>query len=715
MFSNLNLYKQKKLFTHLFAILLSVIVFLTNGLPTQAAEFKHNHTDTCYSTKTVQCTATHTMHTASEQGTMHHCPNCVAQKSHTTYVYWDWCYEVKQYFEQGGYHVCNTCGTTSYTWGSNVPRAHTLSKRTLSCGKTDTASGALWIESDVVGWTREGVTLEAGVTIYDSSLTLATLPFSWDDQVSWSNETTGQITENGTYTIYAQSSDGTIISENITVSNIDRTGPTLKAVERSTSAWTNEEVTLSLMAEDLQPEGSLGCGLADKPYSYDGGETYVAENCLTVSGNGIYKVQLMDSLGNVGHAQIEVNNIDKKSPVISKIIQVNEGWQSQNVIMKVLAKDAEGGSGLHEMPYSVDGENWQESPEFPFYENGTYSIYVRDVAGNGTVQQINVSQIDVTAPVIESILALPDKIWADKVEVTINAKDLQPDGNLGSGLNETAYSIDGGLTWQESNVFLVEQGTTYDVRVRDALLWESEEYFLVREDLPYPPPAIDNGSNSSNNSKPSVVQPEEKPVEDELEEVTTEEKMLAEGDKESTIGETLPYINWDAGKSATMEGLYAFGNFFAQRQHSDASDVEQIIEQTVELNKNADANIQTAQVIKMPWYTTVVGKTVIVSTSTLVLGSLIGIVAYLLVFSAGVYCVEGQKKMHKLGRVLIHRTKEGYSVFLSDLLLKAASVPKYRIKINAILAKRVKNARLLVESNEKNLEVLMQESIDFEL
>ena len=109
------------------------------------------------------------------------------------------------------------------------------------------------------------------------------------------------------------------------------------------------------------------------------------------------------------------------------------------------------------------------------------------------------------------------------------------------------------------------------------------------------------------------------------------------------------------------------------------------------------------------------GKTVIVSTSALVLGSLIGIVAYLLIFSAGVYCVKDSKKTHKLGRVLIHRTKEGYSVFLSDLLLKSADVPKYRIRINAFLAKRVKNARLLVESSEKNLEVLMQESIDFEL
>lgn len=702
------------MFNYLLAILLSVIIFLINGLTTQAAEFKHNHTGGCYSTKTVQCTATHTMSTENEQGTRH-CPNCGGQKSHTTYVYWDLCQGIGQRFEQGGYHVCNTCGGTSYSWGSNSSRKHNVSKQVLSCDKSNAATGTLWIKNVVTEWTTESVTLEAGVTIHSSALALAQQPYSWDNQASWSDETTRQVTENGTYTIYAKSSGGTIVGENITVNNIDRTGPILKAVERSTSDWTNQDVTLSLMAEDLQPEGNLGCGLTDKPYSYDGGEAYVAENRLTVSGNGIYEVQLMDSLGNVGYGQIEVNNIDKEVPVISEMTQINEGWQSQNVIMKVWAQDAEGGSGLHEMPFSIDGENWQESPEFLFDENGTYTIYVRDVVGNDATRQININQIDVTAPMIESIQAVPDKIWTDKVEVVINAKDLQPDGSVGSGLNEIAYSIDGGLTWQESNAFIIESGNAYDVRVRDALLWESEEYLVERKDFPYPQPAVNGDSDSSDNSQTPVVQPETAQGEDESEELITEEKPLEDENIESDNEGTSSHSDLGEDKAATKEELFASGNFLTQEQQSDDSDVEQNIEQTVEFDENEDANTQTVQVIKMPWYTTVVGKAVIISTSTLALGSLIGIVAYLLVFSAGVYCVEDSKKKHKLGRVLIHRTKEGYSVFLTDLLLKAASVPKYRIKINAILVKRVKNARLLVESSEKNLEVLMQESIDFEL
>jgi len=709
-----SLCKQKRQFAYFFAILLAVSVLMSNGLIVQAADFKHNHTSSCYRTGEGPCTASHSSYT-STSSTTRHCFNCNAQKDHTTRVYWDKCYGTGVAYELGGTHNCKTCGATSYAWGGTSAGTHMVTRQILSCGKSNDATGTLWIKNAVTDWTTESVTLEAGVTIHNSSLTLASQPYSWDNQASWSSETTKQITENGIYTIFAKSSDGTVIGENVAVTNIDQTGPTLKSVERSTSDWTNQDVTLTFFAEDLQPEGSGGCGLADMPYSYDGGETHVAENCLTVSGNGIYEVQLMDALGNIGMAQVEVNNIDKEVPVISDITQVNEGWQSQTVIMKVCAQDSEGGSGLHEMPYSIDGENWQSEPEFLFNTNGIYTIYVRDAIGNGITQKFDVNHIDVTAPVIESIQALPDKIWSDRVEVIVNAKDLQPDGSVGSGLNEIAYSIDGGQTWQESNIFLVEEGTTYDVRVRDALLWESEEYCLVREDLPYPPPVVDNSSDSSHNPTPPVVQPETEPGEDNLEEIITEEELSDDSDMESDEERAQSYTNWDAGKAAAMEGLYAFGNFYGQKQQSDISEVEQIMEQTVEFKENADANTQTVQVIKMPWYTTVVGKTVIVSTSTLALGSLLGIAVYLLVFSAVVYCVEDTKKIHKLGRVLIHRTKEGYSVFLSDILLKTSGVPKYRIKINTILVKRVKNARLLVESSEKNLEVLMQESIDFEL
>lgn len=716
MFFFTNLYircKQKKYWAYSFTILLFISIFFSNGLIAHGADFKHNHTGACYTNGTGPCTSAHSTSVRTESSTKH-CHNCGAQRTHTMYVYWDRCYGLGQDYELGGYHVCNTCGATGHTWGSTSAGTHMVSQKVLSCGKSNVATGTLWIRNTLSDWTRENVILETGVSVYNSSLSMAAQPYSWDNQISWTGENTKQVSENGTYTVYAKSSDGTVVGESVNVTNIDRTAPVLKSVEPSIFEWTNQEVILSLVAEDVQPDGSTGCGLAETPYSYDGGVSYVADNNFTASDNGVYEVYLSDALGNKGQAQIEVTNIDKMAPVISDIARTNEGWQSQNVMMKVWAEDIESGSGLHEMAYSLDGEIWQTEPEFLFSENGVYAIYVRDVAGNMAVKEFDVNQIDITAPIIESIQAIPDRIWADKVEVIINAKDIQPDGSIGCGLNEIAYSVDGGLTWQESNTFVVETGIKYDVRVRDALLWESEEYIVERKDLPYPKPVQDINSNSSDNSQTNTEQPEAKPDETGQDDIITENEKPDGGDNEFDTKVKSPYIDWNKANAAISEGLYSFGNLFAQEE-SPVEDGYEISNSTVELNNNADDNIREFQVIKMPWYTTTVGKTVIVSAGTLSAGTIIGIVVYLFIFSAGVYCIEDENREHKLGRVMIHRIKEGYSVFLSDMLLKGASIPKYRIKINSIMIKKVKNARLLVESNEKNLEVLMQESIDFEL
>ena len=221
--------------------------------------------------------------------------------------------------------------------------------------------------------------MEVGVKIVSNELSLAKEPFSWDDKATWTTEKQREVTENGIYTIYAKNSGGSVISEKIEVTNIDRTGPKLSAVEKSTEEWTNQDVVVTVSGEDVQPEGTPGCGLADEPYSFDGGATYVAGNTLTVSENGTYDVLLADRLGNRGTGTIEVTNIDKKAPVIVSVNPLNEGWQRESVTVGVNAADAEGGSGLHSEAYSLDGGiTWQGTTDFVIAENGVYRVQVRD-------------------------------------------------------------------------------------------------------------------------------------------------------------------------------------------------------------------------------------------------------------------------------------------------------------------------------------------------
>lgn len=668
-------------------------------LPARAADFKHNHTGACYTSGVGPCNSRHQQSTRSE-GTIAHCSNCKAQTAHTVYVHWDHCYGTGQDFELGGYRICNTCGSNTYSWGGSSAGTHEVPQQVLSCGKSGAATGTLWFQNRTSDWTTGNVTLEAGVTIYDGGLALPDTPYSWDGQASWTSDISREITENGVYTVYARSTDGMVVGESVHVTNIDRTGPSLAEVTRSAVDWTKEDVVLTLSGRDVQPDGSDGCGLADLPYSFDGGMTYTEENTLTVSGNGSYEVLLMDRLGNVAQAQLEVSNIDREAPVISGIAAIEEGWQGESVTMQVQAEDAPDGSGLHEAGYSLDGETWQEQPEFVFTENGTYQVYVRDALGNTAVQEFSVGQLDVTAPVIEALQASPEHIREEAVLVTIVAKDIQPDGSAGSGLHEEAYSLDGGVTWQKENTFYAETGKTYDIRVRDALLWESGERIVERKDFPYPQRNEEEGSGNTQNSigLDTPFEETEQPAEN-VEERNTDEE--ASGDEEPV------YKN---RKSLLEKELWRI----KVNPTEETSGEKQM--KTVELeSRETDAPEALVQTIKRPWYTTTAGKIAVAGAGTLSVAGLLISIFFLILHSLPVYCVEEKQVLRKLGRVLMHRTREGYSVYLPAFMLQTAVTSSYRIQVSPLLLKRVENARLFVESDEKNLEVLLQETIDFTL
>ena len=94
-------------------------VLPVNGLTVKAADFKHNHTSACYKQETGPCNAQHKTSTRTTTKTAH-CNNCLIQTSQTVYVHWDHCYGNGQDYELGGYHICNTCGSRTFSWGGST-------------------------------------------------------------------------------------------------------------------------------------------------------------------------------------------------------------------------------------------------------------------------------------------------------------------------------------------------------------------------------------------------------------------------------------------------------------------------------------------------------------------------------------------------------------------------------------------------------------------
>ena len=94
---------------------------------------------------------------------------------------------------------------------------------------------------------------------------------------------------------------------------IDQTAPTVTGVTGNPEAWQNTAATLTIQgAEDATS------GLAELPYSFDGGRTWQAEPSKTYTANATAAIRVRDAAGNVyTHPDVAVTKIDTEPPVVA--------------------------------------------------------------------------------------------------------------------------------------------------------------------------------------------------------------------------------------------------------------------------------------------------------------------------------------------------------------------------------------------------------------
>lgn len=164
------------------------------------------------------------------------------------------------------------------------------------------------------------------------------------------------------------------------------------------------------------------------------------------------------------------------------------GWTNQNVKLNAGINKLNNNLTLAANPYSWDGgSTWSSNGQFEVTQNGTYTVQAKNAQGAVISASVTVGNIDKIPPVIEG--ADPDTASMTKTEisVTVRASDAGAAAGQGaSGLADTAYSSDGGATWQSSPVFLLKEGTAYELAVRDKAGNETRKP-LSRSQFPYPP------------------------------------------------------------------------------------------------------------------------------------------------------------------------------------------------------------------------------------
>ena len=130
------------------------------------------------------------------------------------------------------------------------------------------------------------------------------IQYSFDGGKTWSTGNSFTVTENGTYLVKGKDAVGNTAEKEITVNNIDRTGPTLRLTQ-TPQVWLYGNAVIKVEAQDLQPDGSQGCGLAEQPLSRDG-EEWSTDTEFECSEPGTYTFYGKDLLGNISESTIVV-------------------------------------------------------------------------------------------------------------------------------------------------------------------------------------------------------------------------------------------------------------------------------------------------------------------------------------------------------------------------------------------------------------------------
>jgi len=194
----------------------------------------------------------------------------------------------------------------------------------------------------------------------------------------------------------------------------------------------------------------------DVTYSIDGGTSYQSENIFTDLSPGAYSISVQTTDG-----VCTVDGIEATVSVPAGCADCSADALNISVT-DVTTCDTNDGTitisasfgGTYE--FSIDdGNTYQSSGTFTGLAGGSYSIVVTNTEGTCSVSSEVV--IDTPAPVIGNV---------DVIDI----KDCDnPDGIItvsASGDAAVQYSIDGGATWQTSNIFFILNAADYQVWVQ---------------------------------------------------------------------------------------------------------------------------------------------------------------------------------------------------------------------------------------------------------
>ena len=288
------------------------------------------------------------------------------------------------------------------------------------------------VYSAVIGnpltWVADSATLNIQ-NASDAGVGLSSTPYSFDGGISWQSDPTKVFTANdGTIAIVVRDALGNMSTPAAEpISFIDDSAPTIGSITGNPSDYSPADVTLNIGgASDSQS------GLAAKPYSFDGGVTWQAENEKTYNTNtNSIQIFVRDAVGHVTKAPaLDIDKIDKQGPRYSNVSGIPTEWTSSDVTLTVDgAKDD--GAGLMDKAYSFDGGVTWQAENFCLISANTdhIAILLRDAVGNVTsLPLVKIDRIDKQIPVIRIDGVVTD--YVKEIPLSLSVTSVQSSGVL---------------------------------------------------------------------------------------------------------------------------------------------------------------------------------------------------------------------------------------------------------------------------------------------
>jgi len=242
------------------------------------------------------------------------------------------------------------------------------------------------------------------------------------------------------YDVVVEDGNGCPATSTETINNI--AGPTISGVASTdpTCGGANGDITITATG---------GTGVLQ--YSIDNGVTFQAGNNFAGLTAAIYDVVVEDANGCQATSSVTLSDLG--APTISSVVTVDASCGNASGEITITAT---GGTGA--LQYSIDnGVTFQAGGIFLALIDATYDIVVEDANGCQATQTVVIANS--TSPVITNIATVDPSCGNPNGSIDITAT---------GGTAPLQYSIDGGVTYQASNVFTGIGAATYSIVVEDA-------------------------------------------------------------------------------------------------------------------------------------------------------------------------------------------------------------------------------------------------------